>query len=141
MLRRPRAIRCRSKGLSRIRARIVCEALRRPRGLQAFRILSMDESTAAHPAQANTQRAQPPVTPTSGVELAEVKWFNRIRGYGFLTQGPGTPDIFVHMETLRRYGIAELRPGQVVRVRYGEGDKGRMATEVHPEAGSAFASH
>jgi CspA family cold shock protein len=122
-------------------ARIVCEALRRPRGLQAFRILSMDESTAAHPAQANTQRAQPPVTPTSGVELAEVKWFNRIRGYGFLTQGPGTPDIFVHMETLRRYGIAELRPGQVVRVRYGEGDKGRMATEVHPEAGSAFASH
>lgn len=122
-------------------ARVVCEALRRPRGLQAFRILSMDESTAAHPAQANIERAQPAVTPTSGVELAEVKWFNRIRGYGFLTQGPGTPDIFVHMETLRRYGITELRPGQVVRVRYGEGDKGRMATEVHPEGGPAFASH
>lgn len=122
-------------------ARVVCEALRRPRGLQAFRILSMDESTAAHSALADAQRAQPAVTPTSGVELAEVKWFNRIRGYGFLTQGPGTPDIFVHMETLRRYGITELRPGQVVRVRYGEGDKGRMATEVHPEGGSVFASH
>src|SRR5687767_7150206 len=32
-------------------ARVVCEALNRPGGLQAFRILSMDESTARHPAQ------------------------------------------------------------------------------------------
>ena len=122
-------------------ARIVCEALRRPRGLQAFRILSMDDSTAIHPSQSSVPRTQAAVVPTSGVETAEVKWFNRIRGYGFLTQGPGTPDIFVHMETLRQYGITELRPGQIVRVRYGEGDKGRMATEVHPEGGSVFAAH
>src|ERR1700749_4182557 len=32
-------------------ARIVCEALQRPKGMQAFRILSMDESTAIHPAE------------------------------------------------------------------------------------------
>lgn len=59
-----------------------------------------------------------------------------------LTRGEGTPDIFVHMETLRRYGMAELRPGQFVLVRYGPGSKGLMAAEIQPEAGApGFSSH
>src|ERR687892_643456 len=73
------------------------------------------------------------VTPTSGLERAQVKWLNRLRGFGFLTRGDGTADIFVHMETLRRYGITELRPGQFVLVRFGPGPKGLMAAEVRPE--------
>jgi CspA family cold shock protein len=114
-------------------ARVVVEVLQRPRGLQAFRILSMDESTAVHPAQMPPPRTHVTVTPTGGLERAQVKWFNRLRGFGFLTRGEGTPDIFVHMETLRRFGIAELRPGQFVLVRFGPGPKGLMAAEVRPE--------
>ena len=113
-------------------ARIVCEALQRPKGLQAFRVLSMDESTALHPAQLPPPRTHVTVTPTSGLERAIVKWFNRPRGFGFLTQGEGTQDVFVHMETLRRYGIAELRPGESLLVRFGDGPKGPMAAEVRP---------
>ena len=116
-------------------ARVVCEALPRPKGLQAFRILSMDESTAIHPAQLPPPRTHVQVAPTSGLERAIVKWFNRLRGFGFLTRGEGTPDIFVHMETLRRYGLTELRPGQTVLVRFGPGPKGMMATEVRPDGG------
>jgi CspA family cold shock protein len=114
-------------------ARIVAEVLKRPRGLQAFRILSMDESSAVHPAQMPPPRTHLIATPTSGLERAQVKWFNRLRGFGFLTRGEGTPDIFVHVEILRRFGIAELRPGRFVLVRYGAGPKGLMASEVRPE--------
>jgi CspA family cold shock protein len=123
-------------------ARVVCEALARPKGLQAFRIVSMDESTAVHPAQMLPPRTHVTVAATSGLERAVVKWFNRLRGFGFLTRGDGTPDIFVHMETLRRYGITELRPGQTVLVRFGPGPKGLMAAEVRPDGGPhALASH
>jgi CspA family cold shock protein len=122
-------------------ARVVVEVLQRQKGLQAFRVVSMDDSTAIHPAQM-PPRTHVVVTPTSGLERAQVKWFNRLRGFGFLTRGEGTPDIFVHMETLRRFGIAELRPGQTVLVRFGPGPKGLMAAEVRPDGGSLGpASH
>jgi cold shock protein len=123
-------------------ARLVCECVQRSKGYQAFRIVSMDESTAIHPAQMLPPRTHVTVTATSGLERAQVKWFNRLRGFGFVTCGEGTPDIFVHMETLRRFGMTELRPGQYVLVRYGPGSKGMMAAEIHPEAGSpATSSH
>src|SRR6516164_4837626 len=101
-------------------ARLVVECVQRAKGYQAFRILSMDESTAIHPAQMLPPRTHVTVTPTSGLERAQVKWFNRLRGFG----------------------MTELRPGQYVLVRFGPGSKGMMAAEIHPETGSpGLSSH
>lgn len=123
-------------------SRVVCEAVRRQKGFQAMRVLSMDESTAVHPSQLPPSRTHVQVTPSSGLEQVEVKWFNRVRGFGFLTRGDGSEDIFVHMETLRRFGITELRPGQHVLVRYGDGPKGKMVAEIRPvQPGGIPSSH
>jgi CspA family cold shock protein len=109
--------------------RVLCEAVERPKGIQCLRVLSVDTSTAIHPVE-RTPRTHVQVAASSDWVKVKVKWFNRARGFGFLTEGEGTPDIFVHMEVLRRTAIAELQPDETVYVRFGAGPKGLMAAEV-----------
>ena len=122
-------------------AHVRCEVQRRAKGMQVFRVLALDESTATHPSQLPMARTHVQVTPTGGFEIVIVKWFNRARGFGFLTRGEGTEDIFVHMETLRRYGITDLKPGESLLARFGPTNKGLMAAEVRPLEARLPSSH
>ncbi|KEG19704.1 hypothetical protein H710_00920 [Bartonella bacilliformis Ver097] len=45
------------------------------------------------------------------------------------------------METLRRFGLTELRAGQVVIVRFGKGKKGLMTAEIYPDIVLPFSTH
>jgi CspA family cold shock protein len=116
-------------------ATVVCDVVAGPRGLQASLLISLDNSTA-NPMPAPVERAARHLAEARGPwQAATVKWFNRAKGYGFLSRGPGTLDIFVHMEVLRDGGIAELREGQKVRFRAGLGPKGELAAELELDEG------
>ncbi len=117
---------------------VECLVAQQERGLQARKILSIDLSQAVLPelARASTgqsERIDPAalLDEAGGFEPVRVKWFNRLKGYGFLVRDiEDGQDIFVHMETVRRGGLADLSPDQPLRARIADGRKGPLAVEV-----------
>lgn len=61
---------------------------------------------------------------------AVCRWFSRPKGYGFVEVVGGSQDVFIHMDTLRRCGVRDLRQGQRVQVRVRRTENGVMATEI-----------
>lgn len=59
-----------------------------------------------------------------------VKWFNNARGYGFITRGEQTDDVFVHYRNIRGEGFRSLSEGQQVEFAVQSGDKGLQADDV-----------
>jgi CspA family cold shock protein len=67
----------------------------------------------------------------SGPELeATVKWFNPEKGYGFVAMTDGSGDVFLHVNTLQGVGVQTVSPGATLRIRVGQGQKGRQVDQV-----------
>lgn len=66
-----------------------------------------------------------------GLTPARVKWFDKAKGFGFANAYGADNDIFLHIEVLRKCGLADLDAGEAVCLRIVEGERGQMAAEVH----------
>jgi CspA family cold shock protein len=60
----------------------------------------------------------------------KVKWFNESKGFGFITPGDGSKDIFVHHSAIASNGFRTLAEGQNVEFEIEEGQKGPSAVNV-----------
>ncbi|AFU04306.1 MULTISPECIES: cold-shock protein [Nocardia] len=59
-----------------------------------------------------------------------VKWFNSEKGFGFIAQDGGGPDVFVHYSAVSGSGFRSLDEGQRVEFEIGQGQKGPQAQDV-----------
>lgn len=76
------------------------------------------------------QDIDPEVMRNAPLQPARVKWFDKAKGFGFANTFGNDEDVFVHVEVLRRSGLADVQPGEAVALRVIDGKRGRMATEV-----------
>ncbi len=106
-----------------------------PRGRQVGRVLDVDASTSSAPAPSAYASRKSPPRPArdlaSAIELTgKVKWFDEVRGFGFVACDDFGRDVFVHCSILGGAGAARLVEGQPVTMRVVETVKGREAVQI-----------
>jgi CspA family cold shock protein len=103
------------------------------RGVQVTEVISVDSSTAAPPRPPRKSSRSPldrqPLE-ASVQEMGTVKWYNVVKGFGFIAMDSGGRDVFVHASALDRAGITGLNEGQRVFVGVAEGQKGPEAASI-----------
>jgi CspA family cold shock protein len=112
-------------------ARIEIDVQDTARGVQAVEVHHIEPPAGSeHAMLADFEEIDPEVMRNAPLEPSRVKWFDKAKGVGFANVFGRHEDVFIHIEVLRRSGLADLQPGEAVCLRVIEGKRGRMATEV-----------
>lgn len=101
------------------------------RGVQATEVFRIEppEGSEGLPL-ADFEELDPEILDAAMLEPARVKWFDKGKGFGFANTFGSAEDVFLHVEVLRRSGLADVQPGEALAIRVMDGKRGRMATEV-----------
>lgn len=101
------------------------------RGVQAVEVHAIEPPDDTESGGlADFEDIDPEIMRAASLEPARVKWFDKGKGFGFANTFGRDEDVFVHIEVLRRSGLADLQPGEALAIRVIDGKRGRMATEV-----------
>lgn len=104
------------------------------RGIQAVEVLEIEppvaEPAAKRPGEIKAGGLGEEVDLSLPRLPARVKWFDKSKGFGFANVFGRPEDVFLHIEVLRRSGLADLQPGEAVTLRVVDGARGRMAVQV-----------
>jgi CspA family cold shock protein len=110
-------------------AEIVLSVQQTDRGRQAVEVVEIVPT--AGPPEAVASLLDPANGIAAGpLQPARVKWFDRVKGFGFINVYGKAEDVFLHMETLRQFGYGEVVAGDVLAVRVTAGPRGPMVYEV-----------
>lgn len=58
-----------------------------------------------------------------------VKWFNKVKGFGFIQPDDGSKDVFVHISAVERAGLGNLAEGQKVSFDLAKGRDGKVSAD------------
>lgn len=112
-------------------ARIEITVQKTERGVQATEVIGIEPPAGFEGiGLADFEDIDPELIRSAPLEPARVKWFDKAKGFGFANIFGRSEDVFVHIEVLRRSGLADLQPGEALALRVIDGKRGRMASEV-----------
>ncbi len=102
------------------------------RGVQAVEVLSIEPPLGEdRPVLPDLEEIDESELLAIELKAARVKWFDKGKGFGFANVFGSDADVFIHVEVLRRSGLADLAPGEALAIRVIDGKRGLMAIEVN----------
>lgn len=111
-------------------AEIEIEVQQTERGLQAVSVVDILVVADAVPPLRDMEELSSEDIAKVEIQPARVKWFDKAKGFGFANVFRDHEDVFVHVDVLRRSGLANLQAGEAIGIRLFEGERGRMAIDV-----------
>ena len=111
-------------------ARVRISVQETKRGVQAVEVLEIEPPKGGSAMLEDFQAIDPEELKSLPLLPARVKWFDKVKGFGFANVFGSSEDVFMHIEVLRASGLADLAPGEAVGLRVIDGRRGRMAMEI-----------